>query len=114
MPSQALIRKALVFAGCLLVPSVVRADHGLTPQPIEFASVGPLAFTPDGILLAGDPQAATVFAIDLEESAEPPKAGYDLPNIVFVNIAQDSQTIHPNQGNGIQQRYQLIPSLPSK
>lgn len=41
------------------------ADHyGLQPTSIELASIGPLAFGPDGVLFVSDPKRATIHAID--------------------------------------------------
>lgn len=45
--------------------SAAASEHyGLQPQPVTLASAGPLAFGPDGVLFVGDPQAATIHAID--------------------------------------------------
>ena len=34
-----------------------------------FKAIGPLAFSPDGVLFAGDTQAAAIFALDLGKAA---------------------------------------------
>jgi hypothetical protein len=44
--------------------AVKAAANGLTTGTVDLKSAGPLAFAPKGILLVGDPQAATVYAID--------------------------------------------------
>lgn len=49
-------------------------------------SVGPLAFGPSGVLLAADPMAATIFAIDLGAQASGAQAG-------TANVAQIDQKI---------------------
>src|SRR5262245_16271821 len=41
----------------------------------SFQSIGPLAFGPDGVLYAGDRQAAAIFALDLGAQATSPSAG---------------------------------------
>ena len=42
------------------------ATNGTNPS---FKSIGPLAFSPDGVLFAGDTQAAAIFALDLGKAA---------------------------------------------
>jgi hypothetical protein len=42
------------------------ATNGTNPA---FKSIGPLAFSPDGVLFAGDTQAASIFALDLGKAA---------------------------------------------
>ena len=41
----------------------------------SLSSIGPLTFAPDGTLYAADPQAATIFAVDLGASANGGAAG---------------------------------------
>jgi hypothetical protein len=50
------------------VPAAERtaADNGTNPT---FKSIGPLTFSPDGVLFAGDTQAAAIFALDLGKAA---------------------------------------------
>ena len=50
------------------VPAAERtaADNGSNPA---FKSIGPLTFSPDGVLFAGDTQAAAIFALDLGKAA---------------------------------------------
>jgi hypothetical protein len=62
-------RKSFAFAAltcALLLAGSARADQtdSLKKGTPEIKSAGPLAFGPDGILFVGDPQAATIFAID--------------------------------------------------
>jgi hypothetical protein len=50
------------------VPAAERtnADTGTNPT---FKAIGPLTFSPDGVLFAGDTQAAAIFALDLGKAA---------------------------------------------
>ncbi|QDT06981.1 hypothetical protein K227x_54050 [Rubripirellula lacrimiformis] len=49
---------------------VSAADHyGLTPGPVELQSLGPITFAGKGVLLVGDPKAATVYAIAIAPDA---------------------------------------------
>jgi hypothetical protein len=41
---------------------LTNATNGTNPT---FKAIGPLAFSPDGVLFAGDTQAAAIFALDL-------------------------------------------------
>jgi hypothetical protein len=56
----------LALSCALLLAGSVRADQtdSLKKGTPEIKSAGPLAFGPDGILFVGDPQTATIFAID--------------------------------------------------
>jgi hypothetical protein len=55
------------------------ADTGLGPA---FSSIGPLTFGPDGTLFAADPQAASIFAVDLGQFATGGAQGAkDVPGI---------------------------------
>jgi len=70
---------AVLSAWLLFAASPVLAvDYGLESSTIELASAGPLAFTPDGILIVGDPMAATIYAIDTEERGQADTAAYDI------------------------------------
>lgn len=40
----------------------------MTLGPVELQAIGPMAFTDSGILLVGDPKAATIYAINLEDT----------------------------------------------
>lgn len=55
---------AVLLAALLSTPALAVDHYGLESKPIELASVGPLAFGPDGILFVSDPKSATVHAID--------------------------------------------------
>src|SRR3954471_14650522 len=50
------------------VPTAERAAamEGTNPA---FKSIGPLTFSPDGVLFAGDTQSAAIFALDLGKAA---------------------------------------------
>jgi hypothetical protein len=66
-----------VLLAAIVSTSAFAADHyGLEPKPIELASVGPLAFGPDGILFVSDPKSAAVHAIDTKTKR--PKAALNL------------------------------------
>ena len=58
------------LAAVMLVGSATAARiPGLTPGPVELKSAGPISFAGSGVLLVGDPKAATVYAIDTEDKA---------------------------------------------
>ncbi len=66
-------RLAAVAAAVLLsswapgaAPAVTTSINGVSPT---FASIGPLAFNPDGTLFAGDAQNAAIFALDLGKAS---------------------------------------------
>ena len=50
------------------VPAAERTDAANGTNP-AFKTIGPLAFSPDGVLFAGDTQAAAIFALDLGKAA---------------------------------------------
>lgn len=75
-----LVALSAVF-GLLSVHSTQANDDGLQNGSIELVSAGPLTFTPGGILMVGDPQAATVYAIDTEESSSDAAAAYDIADL---------------------------------
>jgi hypothetical protein len=70
-------------AVCLVCATAgTAADWGLKKGSPELKSAGPLAFGPDGILLVGDTQSATVFAIDTgDTSGEPSKVQLKIDNV---------------------------------
>jgi hypothetical protein len=75
-----LLAAAAVLATAALAPA---ADYGLTKGTPEIKSISALAFGPDGILFVGDPQSATIFAIDTGDKA----AGSAAPiNLDQVNV----------------------------
>jgi hypothetical protein len=59
-----------VVALVLAAPAAAEMKQG---RP-ALKSAGPLAFTPDGILFVGDPQAAAIFAIDTQDTAGDPSS----------------------------------------
>ena len=68
---QRVLKAALILAVVVSwsgVPAAERtnATNGTNPS---FKSIGPLAFSPDGVLFAGDTQAAAIFALDLGKAA---------------------------------------------
>jgi len=70
------MRKRLVHIAALLAlvavtaygPATARLAGAVETAP-NLSSIGPLAFAPDGTLYAADPQAATIFALDLGAQA---------------------------------------------
>src|SRR5688572_26313828 len=66
-----LLKSALILTVVLSwsgVPAAGRTgpDNGTNPA---FKSIGPLTFSPDGVLFAGDTQSAAIFALDLGKAA---------------------------------------------
>jgi hypothetical protein len=66
-----LLKSALILAVMVSwsgVPAAERtnADNGTNPT---FKAIGPLTFSPDGVLFAGDTQSAAIFALDLGKAA---------------------------------------------
>ena len=66
-----LVKSALILTVVLSwsgAPAAERtsADNSTNPT---FKSIGPLTFSPDGVLFAGDTQAAAIFALDLGKAA---------------------------------------------
>ena len=55
-------------------PATARLAGAVETAP-SLSSIGPLAFGPDGMLYAADPQAATIFALDLGAQANGGAAG---------------------------------------
>lgn len=73
-------RYLLSLLACSLLLCVASGSHArtLTGSP-EIQSVGPLAFTPDGVLLMADPKQATIFAIQTEDtSGEPSEVNFSV------------------------------------
>ncbi|MCA9070610.1 MAG: hypothetical protein KDA84_16885, partial [Planctomycetaceae bacterium] len=62
------------------------ADDGLEKGTPKLQSAGPMTFGPDGILFLGDPKAATIFAIDTDDTSG------DAAN-VSVNVAKINDKI---------------------
>jgi hypothetical protein len=71
------LKSALILAVVVSwsgVPAAERTDAANGTNP-SFKSIGPLAFSPDGVLFAGDTQAASIFALDLGKAATGGAAG---------------------------------------
>jgi hypothetical protein len=65
------LKSALVLTVVLSwsgVPAAERTDAASGTNP-AFKTIGPLAFSPDGVLFAGDTQSAAIFALDLGKAA---------------------------------------------
>ncbi|PAY21042.1 hypothetical protein CKO51_03095 [Rhodopirellula sp. SM50] len=58
---------ACCFAVLLATSAAIAAPTGMTLGPVELQSVGPMTFATSGVLLVGDPKAATVYAIATED-----------------------------------------------
>lgn len=58
------------FAVLLTASTVLAAPKGMTLGPVELQSVGPMTFATSGVLLVGDPKAATVYAIATEDQGK--------------------------------------------
>ena len=97
-----------IVAASASVPSASR----LVPPAVgpSFQSIGPLAFGPDGVLYAGDKQAATIFALELgAESAGAMTGTKDVPGIdgqiasllgtAASEIAITDLAVHPTSRN---------------
>ena len=65
LKSALVLTVVLSWSGVPLAERTV-ADSGTGPT---FKSIGPLAFSPDGVLFAGDTQSAAIFALDLGKAA---------------------------------------------
>lgn len=65
-----------LLALALSMPGVVSAKPapGLRSGAVELASVGPIAFAPDGVLLVSDPLAATIYAIGTDDTSGNPSS----------------------------------------
>jgi hypothetical protein len=74
----------VALTGAVLLAGSARADQtdSLKKGTPEIKSAGPVAFGPDGILFVGDPQAATIFAID---TADRKATGDDRPAVKELN-----------------------------
>lgn len=80
---------------------------GLKSGNPELKSAGALAFGPDGILLVGDAKAATVFAIQTEDSDSPIKGDLSIDNLekkIAETVGSDSVkvndlAVNPENGN---------------
>lgn len=59
---------AIVYVTSVFSTADAARIPGLQTGPVELRSAGPIAFAGAGVLLAGDPKAATVYAIDIGDS----------------------------------------------
>src|SRR6056297_3106819 len=61
------------FAACCFAVGPALATENsiaeMTPGPVELQSTGPMTFATDGVLLVGDPKAATIYALEIESNA---------------------------------------------
>lgn len=62
--SSWMVRLSLVGATFGAAGAAVADVPGLTPGPVEIASLGPMTFADRGVLLVGDPKSASIVAID--------------------------------------------------
>jgi len=73
------------LAGLVLASGGLRAEEvrdSLKSGTPEFKSIGALAFGPEGILFAADPQAATIYALDTGDNKA---GGKDMPKVDAIN-----------------------------
>ncbi|MEM6470912.1 MAG: hypothetical protein AAF802_15245 [Planctomycetota bacterium] len=62
----------------------------LQPGPVQLASIGPMTFATNGILLVGDPKTATLYALDTEDT---PGTASDIGNGESLEIADLAKAI---------------------
>jgi hypothetical protein len=78
---------ALVLVLAVLAGQAPAADTNLTDslksETVTLKSAGPLAFGPQGILFIGDPQAATIYAVDTNDRTAPKST--DRPKVEGIN-----------------------------
>lgn len=65
-----MIRTTLTLLALLLAAATSQPVAG--GEPIKLTSVGPIAFGPEGILLVSDPMAATIYAVETEDTSGDP------------------------------------------
>lgn len=73
-----LLKSSLVLAVAVslsIAPAAERAAAATSGTNPAFKSIGPLTFSPDGLLFAADTQAASIFALDLGTLAQGGAAG---------------------------------------
>ncbi|TWU56501.1 hypothetical protein Poly51_24120 [Rubripirellula tenax] len=101
---------AVILAVSTVVGMAVpaNAEQGLTAGSVKLQSLGPMAFAENGVLLVGDPKAATVYAISVANDSTPPaefainvadvrlaigdKVGSAAGDIVIGDLAVDPQS----------------------
>ncbi len=96
---------AVTLAGNALAARI----PGLSPGPVELKSAGPIAFAGSGVLLVGDPKAATVYAIDTEDEAVTAAGAFEIENLSetlaeSLGVSPDSiniadMAVNPETGN---------------
>ncbi|GIW90364.1 MAG: hypothetical protein KatS3mg109_0796 [Pirellulaceae bacterium] len=80
--SSLLIVLSMLLVAKLGVVSAGEGPEGLKPGTVTLKSAGPIAFAPDGVLLIGDPVAATVYAVATGDTkGDPEKAEYRIEAI---------------------------------
>lgn len=57
------------------------ADPAMTGGPTKLASVGPLAFSPEGVLFISDPKGAAIFAVETGDQPAVPAATLAVPAV---------------------------------
>ena len=70
-----ILKSALVLTVLVSWSGVPAAERAAVATGPTFKSIGPLAFSPDGVLFAGDTQSAAIFALDLGKAATGGAAG---------------------------------------
>ena len=108
-PLASLSTAALCLAAVAAVPSAVGSSAGSGVSP-ALQSIGSLTFGPPGVLYAADPQAATIYAIELPAASAKPGtagiAGIDAKIAATLGTAATEVTIadlavEPKSGNSI-------------
>ena len=69
------LKSALVLTVLVSWSGVPAAERAAVATGPSFKSIGPMAFSPDGVLFAGDTQSAAIFALDLGKAATGGVAG---------------------------------------
>lgn len=84
MPCASILRRicaACSFALITVAAVTAEAKTGLSLGPVDLQSTGPMAFADSGVLLIGDPQTATVYAIDTEDSKSDASGAPNIGNL---------------------------------
>src|SRR5262245_32991386 len=63
------LKSALILTVMVSWSGVPAAEKAAAASNPRFQSIGPLAFSPDGVLFAGDTQGASIYALDLGTTA---------------------------------------------
>lgn len=63
------LKSALILTVVVSWSGTPAAEKAAATSNPRFQSIGPLAFSPDGVLFAGDTQAASIYALDLGKAA---------------------------------------------